>query len=208
LNEKTTTFKSQPQYKRLYNINYLSPIAHYYDSSSYVSQVIKKGEKQELIKAVQKFDENIAATDIIVEDGSVSIYMMHKELGNVPITVFGDGLKKVFVLSNGLINSKDGIFLIDEVETAIHYSALIRIFKWLVKTCIKLRVQVFLTSHSLEVIDAIIEAVREELGEGYLEKGLRVITLNKEKEGEKIKVRNLNGIEASKAREDYGLELR
>jgi AAA15 family ATPase/GTPase len=57
-----------------------------------------------------------------------------------------------------LLSVENGVLLIDEVETSIHISALQKVFSWLVKSCQKREIQLFLTTHSLEAIDAIIES--------------------------------------------------
>jgi AAA15 family ATPase/GTPase len=54
---------------------------------------------------------------------------------------------------------RGGVLLIDEVETAIHKDALGRVFRWLINACRAFNVQLFVTTHSLEAIDALLSAV-------------------------------------------------
>ena len=68
----------------------------------------------------------------------------------LPLNVYGDGMKKAILLMSAVIAAKDGILLLDEFETAIHTSAMNKTFKWIIESCKKLNVQVFMTSHSKE----------------------------------------------------------
>ena len=51
--------------------------------------------------------------------------------------------------------------LIDEIETSIHYSALSQVFDWLIKACEMNETQLFVTTHSLEAVDAMLDAENE-----------------------------------------------
>ncbi len=55
-----------------------------------------------------------------------------------------------------LNSAKNGILLIDEIETAIHISAFKKIFPWLVDACVRKNIQLVATTHSLEAVDAIL----------------------------------------------------
>jgi AAA15 family ATPase/GTPase len=72
---------------------------------------------------------------------------------------YGEGLQRIFFISLLFASAQNGIVLIDEFENAIH-TELIGNFCQFIHTLSKLfNVQVFLTSHSKECIDAFIENV-------------------------------------------------
>jgi ABC-type multidrug transport system ATPase subunit len=73
--------------------------------------------------------------------------------------VFGDAMRRSVLLAATLPTLKGGgLLLIDEVETGIHVSALGRVFSWLITSARKLGVQVLVTTHSLEALDALAAA--------------------------------------------------
>lgn len=109
-------------------------------------------------------------------------------------------MKKAVLLMSAVIAAKDGILLLDEFETAIHTSAMTRTFKWILETCVKLNVQVFLTSHSSEAIDKLLKCSPDSLNR------ISVYTLYKDDEG--MSVRQLSGRKAIEAQDEMGLELR
>lgn len=72
---------------------------------------------------------------------------------------YGEGLQRIFFISLLFASAQNGIVLIDEFENAIH-TELIGKFCHFIHTLSKLfNVQVFLTSHSKECIDAFIQNV-------------------------------------------------
>ncbi|KYH34429.1 ATP/GTP phosphatase [Clostridium tepidiprofundi DSM 19306] len=173
-----------------------------------ISTVIKSGRKQEIIEVLKIFDPDITGFETIKEDCNVKIYIQHKKTGLLPLSAYGDGLKKVFYLSSVIINAKGGVLLIDEVETAIHYSALEGVFKWFIKASNKYEVQIFFTTHSLEALDVLLECSMNYKGKKYLEDSINIITLRKGDTYFDTKVRILNGYKAFQVREDFNMELR
>ena len=63
-----------------------------------------------------------------------------------------------------LVNAKGGIFLIDEVESGLHYSVQPDMWRLILETAAKLNVQVFATTHSLDCLRAF-ESAASERGE-------------------------------------------
>lgn len=52
---------------------------------------------------------------------------------------------------------QNGVILVDEIDNAIHVSAFEEVFRWFAETCLKYNVQAFITTHSVEAIDAIVK---------------------------------------------------
>jgi len=75
---------------------------------------------------------------------------------SVNITSYGEGLQRIFEIALSFAYCKNGVLLIDEFETAIHYSLLVDFTKFIQELAIKFNVQVFITSHSKECIDAFV----------------------------------------------------
>ncbi|MEA3227759.1 MAG: AAA family ATPase [Campylobacterota bacterium] len=73
------------------------------------------------------------------------------------MTTFGEGLQRVFEISLAFASSKNGVLLIDELETAIHKSLLIDFTQFIQELSERFNVQVFITSHSKECIDAFVK---------------------------------------------------
>ncbi len=87
------------------------------------------------------------------------------KLGNLPHTVplrsMGDGVNNMFELALAIANSKNGLALIDEIESGLHYSVQPDMWRLVFETAAKLNVQVFATTHSLDCIRAFESAASE-----------------------------------------------
>lgn len=124
------------------------------------TDVIYAGMKLQTIKLLKLFDPDIQDVDIISPRERASISIQHKKLGRAPLSAFGDGLRRVFTLASAIPGVKDGILLVDELEIAVHSRMQEKTFNWLVKACNQFNVQLFVTTHSLEAIDAMIDACK------------------------------------------------
>ena len=85
----------------------------------------------------------------------------------VPIGSMGDGIWRMLGLSLALVSAKDGVLLVDEIDTGLHYTALEDMWKLIWETSKKLNVQVFATTHNSDCWKAL-EALtsREDVAEG------------------------------------------
>jgi AAA15 family ATPase/GTPase len=77
----------------------------------------------------------------------------------VPLPLMGDGILHAISIALAMLNSQNGLVLIDEIENGLHYSVLTDVWKMIFQTSLKLNVQVFVATHSDECIKAAYEAV-------------------------------------------------
>lgn len=70
----------------------------------------------------------------------------------------GEGMNRMFGIALALVNAKDGMLLIDEVDTGLHYSVLPDLWRLIFEVAHRLNVQVFATSHSWDCIQAFQQA--------------------------------------------------
>lgn len=86
----------------------------------------------------------------------------------LPLKSFGEGLNHLFEIALVLVSCKDGILLIDEIENGLHYSILPDVWKVIFHIAKELNVQVFVTTHSKDCIEAFTSASVESPEEGML----------------------------------------
>lgn len=125
-----------------------------------LSRIILQEEdgKDKVLELIRSFDDNILDIEITsTPTARATLYIKHKDIGFAPLYVFGDGFKRILTIALTALTTADGVLLIDEIETSIHISALSRVFSWLIKTCNHLNTQLFVTTHSLEAIDAMLQ---------------------------------------------------
>ncbi len=66
----------------------------------------------------------------------------------IPIGTLGDGIWCMLGLILSLVSARDGILLIDEIDTGLHHTVMTEMWKLICMTAQKLNVQIFATTHS------------------------------------------------------------
>lgn len=187
------------------NIVYISPIRHA-EGGLFLNNVLDNPDLyEEMLDILKEYDDGIISINYDSKNERGMNRGVYKILSRssqkaLPLNVYGDGMKKAILLMSAVIKAKNGILLLDEFETAIHTSAMDKTFRWILQTCKKLNVQVFLTSHSKEAIDKILKCAPE------MRKDMAVYTLSKV--NEKSVARRLSGDKAIEVQDHMGLELR
>ena len=186
------------------NTVYISPFGHI-NGNLFLNDILNNPELyEEMLEILKEFDPGIISINYD-NGGRQSIRGFYKILSKennraLPLNMYGDGMKKAVLLMSAVIKARDGILLLDEFETAIHTSAMDKVFKWILETSMKLNVQVFLTSHSREAIDKVLRCSE------YVRSKTAIFTLYKDEEGNSV--RRMTAEKALKLKEEMGLELR
>ncbi|SCX34549.1 AAA family ATPase [Agrobacterium rosae] len=144
------------------NLQFLAPYGHRSTPQNLrrLTESTHSGTRNDIDALLRDLDERLHGVEIITsEDGRTpKIAVRTKKGGLFPLAVLGDGVRRALSIALALQSAKDGILLIDEIEAALHVSALDRVYRWLSNAVETYNVQVFATTHSLEAIDAIIKA--------------------------------------------------
>jgi predicted ATPase len=75
----------------------------------------------------------------------------------VPIGSMGDGIWRLLVMAIVVSQSKDGVLLVDEIDTGLHYSVMTKMWKLIYGAASELNVQVFATTHSYDCVKSLAE---------------------------------------------------
>ncbi|WP_228036434.1 AAA family ATPase [Dolichospermum flos-aquae] len=200
-------FLSRPYRKRdpRLNTSVVTPSSHRSEIGQFrlLSEATLQNFKADVIKLLQQIDTSISDIEILLSPESISsrfnIYIQHEKLGLAPVSTFGDGIRRLLHIALKLASVKGGILLIDELESTIHTEALQNSFRWLVKWCTEMDVQLFATTHSLEAVDALLEVTESDSD--------LVLYRLEPKEG-KTKVVRHDGHRLRRLREELGQEVR
>ena len=141
-------------------VEYLSPDS--LDPSSLSNmwdKVTLEGREKEVNRMLQIFEPSL--TDIRFLTGGVrspsSFAGILVELDNdhsnrLPLGSFGDGMRRLLALAVSMIQSTNGVLLIDEIDTGLHYSVMADLWRLIVESARQANVQVFATTHSLDCL--------------------------------------------------------
>ena len=122
---------------------------------------LKSDQQDALLVLTRMFDPGIVRISVASKNRRPYLRVEHRDLGEVPLMVFGDGMKRVMFIATGVVMSKDGILLLDELESGIHAFVLPEVMKWLLNAARAMNIQIFATTHSLEAVDAVLQAAQE-----------------------------------------------
>lgn len=185
-------------------IIYVSPVAHE-ENNRYIDELLKtKKTYDSLVQLLKIFDPDVVGINALRNGEalrSVNYYVLtSRQEKALPLSSYGDGMKKAVLLLSSLVRSENGILLVDEFETGIHTSGMDQVFDVLLQGAKMFNVQIFLTSHSREAISKVLR-LRPEMQEE-----MNLYTLYRY-DGKNL-VRCMSASEAINAQEHLGLELR
>ena len=74
------------------------------------------------------------------------------------MSLFGDAINRIADIILRIVNNENSILLIDEIENGIHHSNQVYFWSILYKLAKELNIQIFATTHSLEMTQAFVKA--------------------------------------------------
>jgi AAA15 family ATPase/GTPase len=119
-------------------------------------QVVLTPEESLITEALQTIDpsiERIASVGISERYryiGSRSGFVVRLSNGaqRIPIGSMGDGMWRILGLTLAIVNARNGVLLVDEIDTGLHFSTMSNMWKLIWETAKQLNVQVFATTHN------------------------------------------------------------
>lgn len=112
--------------------------------------------EQEVLKIFQIIDPSIQFVESF-SVGSPMLYLQRDNEKRLPLSLFGDAINRVANIILSIINNNSSILLIDEIENGIHYTNHTSLWRMLFRLANELNVQIFATTHSLEMLKAFTE---------------------------------------------------
>ena len=117
---------------------------------------LEAGTKQQLIDFIQKHVDP-GLRNIELADRFNRFLVTHDDFAKSPdLAVFGEGVRRVFEVGLLFADVRGGVLLVDEFENAIHSNLLVLFARLVQDLAVELNVQVFLSTHSKEAIDAFV----------------------------------------------------
>ena len=80
----------------------------------------------------------------------------------IPIGSLGDGFWRMLGLVLAMVNLENGILLVDEIDSGLHFTVMTDMWKLVWETAKKLNIQVFATTHSRDCWQSLAELITEE----------------------------------------------
>lgn len=115
-------------------------------------------EEAEVVEFLRIIEPRLERLAFIGEGRGASANIVLKLKGfeqRLPLGNLGGGLRHLLALALNLLAARNGFFLVDEIDTGLHYSVMVDMWRLVVETAKKLNVQTFATTHSLDCVRAL-----------------------------------------------------
>jgi predicted ATPase len=115
-------------------------------------------EEDEVIKSLRVIAPDIERLAFLSESRSTSANILLKLRGfeqRLPLGTLGGGLRHLLALVLNLLSARGGFLLVDEIDTGLHYSVMVDMWRLLIDSAKRLGIQVFATTHSLDCVRAL-----------------------------------------------------
>ena len=130
------------------------------------------GKKNILIQALQEMDSAIEDIVTLSLKGITQLYI--RVSGKLmPLQYAGDGITQLLSICLSIMNQKNGLVLIDELENGLHYSMYSKLWKIIENITRQANCQVIATTHSYELISAVRDGISDTNDFSYYRIGTR-----------------------------------
>lgn len=163
------------------------------------SETRRRGGVDAACALLSEVDSTIRGLEILTEGDTPVLYIDYEDRV-VPAALSGDGMESLVRLALELSQRKQGVFLVEEPEAHQHSAAILRSAKIIVAAA-RLGSQVILSTHSMELLDDLLAALRAEELDLLAVYRLRLV------HGE-LKVLRMPGKEVNAARTEIEDDLR
>lgn len=117
--------------------------------------------EQDILNALKLINEKIEDFNFVNIDGRIiPLVKILKETDGrqqyirMPLSELGDGLVHVLNIVVALISCQDGVLLLDEAESGLHYTTQMKLWQMIFDLAARYNVQIFATTHSNDCINA------------------------------------------------------
>ncbi|MEM8643025.1 MAG: AAA family ATPase [Cyanobacteria bacterium P01_G01_bin.54] len=126
-------------------------------------KIMFNAEEDDLLDALQILEPRIERVAPDTSSDFTNFYVKLKSESNrLPLSAMGDGMWRMLSIALTLVTSKGGTVLIDEIDTGLHYTAMVDMWRFIWKVAKKLDVQVFATTHNSDCWQSLAEIAEEE----------------------------------------------
>ncbi len=121
--------------------------------------VLTEDRESEVVDAMKLLDGDLKSVSFLTSNASrtqsdrAGVLLGFQGGGRrVPLGSYGDGMRRLLALSLALRQTANGVLLVDEIDTGLHWTVMEDIWRLVVDTARASSVQVFATTHSYDCV--------------------------------------------------------
>ncbi len=122
-------------------------------------KVITEGKEQDVVNAMRILEPKLSSIAFLsgertsrFEARSGIIIGFEGTQRRYPLGSYGEGMRRLLALALSLIKTQNGILLVDEIDTGLHYSIMGDMWRLVAQTAQRYNIQVFATTHSFDCV--------------------------------------------------------
>lgn len=131
------------------------------ENATRFTQVVQNRSKRDLIDFVRIALDDIVDLQLLQLSGQSHIHVELRDGAIFPIAFAGNGAQTLVTIGLSIMSSVNGMVLLDEFDTAIHYSKLTATWAGISKLSRRFNCQIFAATHSKECIQSAVEGIAE-----------------------------------------------
>lgn len=124
------------------------------------SETVRQGRKREVMALLQSLVPDVENVEILTEDDGTPTLYITKATGSLPVGLAGDGVQSFLQLALALAAQPDGLVLVEDPEVYLHTRAIRQTARALLAS-MRRNLQVVVTTHSLELVDDLVQQSEE-----------------------------------------------
>ena len=117
-------------------------------------KVIREGREASVIHALRTLEPDIESIHPLTGNSSTDNVLvgMQNNGPRIGIGSFGEGMRRLLDFSLALIDLANGVLLIDEIDTGLHWTVMEDLWRFIIGAARQSNVQVFATTHSYDCL--------------------------------------------------------
>ena len=158
----TTIVKDRCPFQYVHTIDFNTD-----DNAILFDRVAMTPEEKYIIQALNIINPNIEKLNFLNSDDIKGRRIPLVSIGDkrYRLSSMGDGINRILTIILALLNCKDGVLLLDEFETGLHYSVQDQLWEIIFMLSEKLNVQVFVTTHSNDCVSSFARTNKQGVGQ-------------------------------------------
>jgi len=127
------------------------------------SVTLKPGE-EDVLKGMHIIESGVERINLVGRErrsARIPIVKMRDVSEPIPLRSLGEGMTRLFGIVLALVNAQDGLLLVDEVDSGLHYTVYPALWRLVFKIAAHLNVQVFATTHSWDCIEGFQQSAQD-----------------------------------------------
>ena len=145
------------RYNERLSCRYLTSKFDFYTSIEGLVNVMQNKDEKFIVDALKVIEPNLK--DFVLWQNEVLVDAGYEK--RIPINMMGDGARKILSILTTIYECKQGVVLIDEISNGFHHSVMKDLWKCIVSAAEKNQVQIYATTHDIDSIRGLRDAMLE-----------------------------------------------